>query len=93
MGKLNMKDWINQTILNKKVISIPIMTHPGIEFIGKTVHDAVTNGQVHYEAIKALCDKYPSAAATVIMDLTVEYHRPSGAGRLYRSLFISGTLV
>ena len=72
MGKLNMKDWINQTILNKKVISIPIMTHPGIEFIGKTVHDAVTNGQVHYEAIKALCDKYPSAAATVIMDLTVE---------------------
>ena len=72
MGKLNMKDWIGQTILNKKVISIPIMTHPGIEFIGKTVHDAVTNGQVHYEAIKALCDKYPAAAATVIMDLTVE---------------------
>ena len=72
MGKLNMKDWIGQTILNKKVISIPIMTHPGIELIGKTVHDAVTNGQVHYEAIKALCDKYPSAAATVIMDLTVE---------------------
>ena len=27
MGKLNMKDWIGQTILNKKVISIPIMTH------------------------------------------------------------------
>jgi hypothetical protein len=41
MGKLNMKDWIGQTILNKKVISIPIMTHPGIELIGKTVHDAV----------------------------------------------------
>ena len=47
MGKLNMKDWINQTILNKKVISIPIMTHPVNELIGKTVHDAVTNGQVH----------------------------------------------
>ena len=56
----------------KETIAIPIMTHPGIEFIGKTVHDAVTNGQVHYEAIKALCDKYPAAAATVIMDLTVE---------------------
>ena len=39
MGKLNMKDWIGQTILNKKVISIPIMTHPGIELIGKTVHE------------------------------------------------------
>lgn len=72
MGKLNMKDWISQTIQNKKRIAIPIMTHPGIELIGKTVRDAVTNGLVHYEAIKALCDKYPTAAATVIMDLTVE---------------------
>lgn len=72
MGKLNMKDWINQTIQDKETKAIPIMTHPGIEFIGKTIRDAVTNGQIHYEAIKALCDKYPSAAATVIMDLTVE---------------------
>ena len=54
MGKLNMKEWISQTIQRKETIAIPIMTHPGIEFIGKTVHDAVTNGQVHYEAIKAL---------------------------------------
>ena len=72
MGRLNMKEWISQTIQRKETIAIPIMTHPGIEFIGKTVHDAVTNGQVHYEAIKALCGKYPAAAATVIMDLTVE---------------------
>ena len=53
MGRLNMKEWISQTIQRKETIAIPIMTHPGIEFIGKTVHDAVTNGQVHYEAIKA----------------------------------------
>ena len=82
MGKLNMKDWIGQTILNKKVISIPIMTHPGIELIGKTVHDAVTNGQVHYEAIKALCDKYPAAAG---------YHGFNGRGGSIRSRnYISG---
>lgn len=72
MGKLNMKEWISQAVQSKETLAIPIMTHPGIEFIRKTVHDAVTNGQVHYEAIKALCDKYPAAAATVIMDLTVE---------------------
>lgn len=72
MSKLNMKDWIARTIQDKKVTAMPIMTHPGIELIGKTVRDAVTNGQVHYEAIQALCNKYPSAAATVIMDLTVE---------------------
>ena len=36
MGKLNMKEWICQTIQRKETIAIPIMTHPGIEFIGKT---------------------------------------------------------
>ena len=72
MSKLNMKEWINEIIQKKEVVAIPIMTHPGIEMIGKTVRDAVTDGQVHYNAIKALSEKYPTAAATVIMDLTVE---------------------
>lgn len=72
MSKRNMKEWINEIILMKEVVAMPIMTHPGIEMIGKTVRHAVTDGQVHYEAIKALCDKYPTATATVIMDLTVE---------------------
>jgi uroporphyrinogen decarboxylase len=48
------------------------MTHPGIEMIGKTVQDAVTDGKIHAEAIKTLNEHYPSAASTVIMDLTVE---------------------
>lgn len=48
------------------------MTHPGIELTGKTVFQAVTDGQVHADAICALNDKYPGAAVTAIMDLTVE---------------------
>ena len=72
MSKFNMKQWAKDLIANNKVAPIPIMTHPGIELIGKTVRDAVTDGQVHYEAIKALYEKYPSAASCVIMDLTVE---------------------
>lgn len=67
-----MQSWIQEIIGNSQRVAIPIMTHPGIEYISKTVRDAITNGQVHYEAIQALCNKYPSAAATVIMDLTVE---------------------
>lgn len=65
MSKLNMKEWINEIIQKKEVVAMPIMTHPGIEMIGKTVRDAVTDGQVHYNAIKALSEKYPTAAATV----------------------------
>lgn len=68
----NMKEWVAGLIQNNRVAALPIMTHPGIEVIGKTVREAVTDGQVHYDAIKALYDKYPSEAACVIMDLTVE---------------------
>lgn len=69
---INMKSWISQQINNNTRISIPIMTHPGIEMIGKTVKDAVQNGEVHAQAIKKLAEVYPSAATTVIMDLTLE---------------------
>ncbi len=48
------------------------MTHPGIELIGRTVYEAVTDGQVHADAICALNAKYPASAVTAIMDLTVE---------------------
>lgn len=67
-----MKEWADEIIRRKEVAAIPIMTHPGIEMTGRTIYDAVSNGEVHYESIKALCQKYPSEAATVIMDLTVE---------------------
>ena len=69
---IDMKNWITDVISNTGRIAIPIMTHPGIEMIGKTVQDAVTDGNTHAEAIRMLNDRYPSAASTVIMDLTVE---------------------
>ncbi len=68
----NMKNWADQQIAGKKRFAIPIMTHPGIEMIGKRVVDAVQSGEVHAQAIKKLSEVYPSAATTVIMDLTVE---------------------
>ena len=73
VGKINMKEWADGIRKSDMRPVIPIMTHPGIEIIGKTVYDAVTDGRVHYEAIRALAQKFPQAAATtVIMDLTVE---------------------
>lgn len=69
---INMNSWVSQQINNKKRIAIPIMTHPGIEMIGKKVKDAVQDGRVHAEAIKKLNEIYPVAAKTVIMDLTLE---------------------
>lgn len=67
-----MNKWAQDVIASSRNYAIPIMTHPGIEMIGKKVKDAVQNGEVHAEAIIALNKKYPSDAPTVIMDLTVE---------------------
>jgi len=69
---MNIHSWIQSVINDKKRIALPIMTHPGIELIEKTVLEAVSDGNIHFEAIKALDQKYPSAASTGIMDLTVE---------------------
>jgi uroporphyrinogen decarboxylase len=72
MADINMKQWIYDAIHSQQRLAVPIMTHPGIEAIGKHVVDACCNGDVHAEAIIALNALYPSAAATAIMDLTVE---------------------
>ncbi len=65
-------NWIDQVLKSDKRLAIPIMTNPGVEALGKTVRDAVTNGRVQYEALKYLSETYDVGACTTIMDLTVE---------------------
>ena len=67
-----MKTWINKVLSKAEVMSLPIMTHPGIELIGETVKRAVTDGEVHFRAIQAVAERYHTSSCTVIMDLTVE---------------------
>lgn len=69
---MNIDKWKDDIISARERCTIPIMTHPGIEMIGATVKEAVQNGEIHARAIHELSKKYPSKAATVIMDLTVE---------------------
>lgn len=70
--KINMETWISDIIRSDERFAMPIMTHPGIEMIGKNVYNAVTDASIHQQAVKCLAEKYPSIASTVIMDLTVE---------------------
>ena len=67
-----MAEWKQSVLNSKQRIAIPILTHTGIEMSGKRVFDAVTDGWVHYEAIRLLSENFPASACTVIMDLTVE---------------------
>lgn len=68
----NMVEWRKNIIAQKSVVAIPVMTHPGIEELGYKVKQAVSNGDIHSEAIKYLANNYPAKATSVIMDLTVE---------------------
>ena len=67
-----MKQWVADIIRQKEVAAIPVMTHPGIEQNGHTVRQAVSDGNIHYEAVITLAKQYPTAAACTIMDLTTE---------------------
>lgn len=92
---MNVSQWIKEIIASTDSAALPIMTHPGIELIAKDVLDAVMDGEIHFQAIRALNERFPqSLACTVIMDLTVEaeafgaqlskskYEVPSIIGRL-----------
>lgn len=67
-----MQQWADQVMSSPVRKAIPILTHPGIQLIGRKVSEAVTDGYIHYCAIKRLQEEFPSAVATTIMDLTVE---------------------
>jgi len=67
-----MRQWVADVIGRHDVTAIPVMTHPGIEYNGHTVRQAVSDGRVHAEAVIWLAERYPSIAACTIMDLTTE---------------------
>lgn len=69
---MNMTKWRQDIIRRPDPVAMPVMTHPGIEQLGHTVREAVTNGEVHAAATRWLAEHTPSVAASVIMDLTVE---------------------
>ncbi len=70
--KTNMKKWINNISNSVERTAFPIMTYPGLELINKSVVDILTNPSDQFDCIKALSEKYPSAAVGTIMDLSLE---------------------
>lgn len=69
---IHMKEWKESIINSKKRSAIPLITHQGISLTGRSVYEAVTNAECHCDAVKASARRFPSSAATMIMDLSVE---------------------
>jgi uroporphyrinogen decarboxylase len=70
--KINMVEWSQKIINSKARYVLPVMTYPGLALVNKSIMDVITDGQAQYKCIEALSNKYPSAGAVTIMDLSVE---------------------
>lgn len=70
--KRNMYDWLKGLPSQKENGSLPLIIYPGLELSGTTISEVVTDGEAQYKCIKALAEKYPTAASVTIMDLSLE---------------------
>ncbi len=64
--------WKLQVLNSARRLAVPVMTQPGISLTGHTVREAVSSAEAHAAAVAAVAEHYPVAAATTIMDLSVE---------------------
>ena len=71
--KRNMTAWL-QAILDSAPArkAMPITGSPGMTLIDKPVRALYTDGQVQFESMRALSERYPSLAVLTAMDLSVE---------------------
>jgi len=70
--KRNMRKWMEDIYGSPYRKAMPIMTYPGLPLVNKRITDIIRDGKSQFECIRALAEKYPSAAAMTIMDLSLE---------------------
>jgi uroporphyrinogen decarboxylase len=68
----NMRKWMFGMSTSVERQALPIMTYPGLEMADTSILEAVKYGEAQFKCIEALANKFPSAAAVTIMDLSVE---------------------
>lgn len=67
-----MSSWIHSLIQGSHRHALPILTGPGIQLIGRKADEVFRSGELQFRAIRKLVDRFPMAAATTMMDLSVE---------------------
>lgn len=72
MTARSMSQWRRGILASRKRAAMPIMTHPGIELLDSTIQKALNESAVHCEVVRILAERFPSAGATMMMDLSVE---------------------
>jgi len=71
--KINMQEWKTSILESGQRMAIPVMTYPGLSLTGKSIIQMVSDGEVQFQCVNALANRYHSlAASSLIMDLSVE---------------------
>ncbi len=69
---VNMKRWARRILFDDAVHAIPVMSYPGLSLAGETLRALVTDGDAQFRCIRALAERYRTAAALTVMDLSAE---------------------
>ncbi len=69
---VNMKRWARRILVDDAVHAIPVMTYPGLPLAGETLPALVTDGEAQYRCLRALAERYRTAAVLTVMDLSAE---------------------
>ena len=70
--KYNMNQWLQDYLANPAKKPLPILSFPGYQLIGRSVDELVRSGELQAECMKAVADRFDTAASVSLMDLSVE---------------------
>ncbi len=69
---MNKNNFISSVISGNNKKPLPILSYPGLTLTGAKVHDALNNAIIQAKAVEAAAKRSDSAAAVMLMDLSVE---------------------
>jgi len=67
---MNMKQWLRSAPSQHK--AMPILSYPGVQFIGESVNSLVHSGALQTKCMRAVAERWDALAAVSLMDLSVE---------------------
>lgn len=70
--KMNMNQWLQDYKSAPAKKTMPVLSFPGMQIIGANVDQLVHSGELQAKCMKAIADRYDTAAAVSLMDLSVE---------------------
>ena len=70
--KMNMKQWVQDTIASDKKKAFPVLSFPSIQQMGITVADLISSADKQAEGMKIIADNFDTGASVSLMDLSLE---------------------